>query len=244
MAEQRPGFPALARGRLPARRLLAARPVGVPGMLAVVSACLALAGCTSGRTLFGGRGATDSNRQEPVGGVLDDQAAMVDTGGLAVYLNTMLDLITGDSLTRAATFSDARDAAEFAPTKINRLRYALALSVPDHGGSDAVEAARRLRELLAAGDTLSPAERRLAMVQLHQAEQLTILETASIELNQRLADTQAALDSRTEAENNARIQALQAQISSLQTQLDDANQMLDAITNIEQTISEREDNDD
>jgi hypothetical protein len=201
--------------------------------LVIVGTWLALAGCTSG-SLFGG-GAR--NATPAAGPVTETLSPSGDTAGLVVYLDMMQRLIEGDALTRAETFNDARDDANFAPTTTNRLRFALALSVPGHSGSDAEAATERLRALLAAGDALLPEERTLAAIQLRQAEQFVILETNAAELQEMLESAVATRD----AETAERIQRLLAENQRLEAELNDATQMLDAITSIEQSISERED---
>ena len=156
--------------------------------------------------------------------------------GLRVYLESMQQLIAGDPLARAAAFNDAERAAEFAPTTTNRLRYALALSIPGHAGSDPAAASERLGALLAAGDTLLPEERMLAMVQLRQAEQLQILATANAELTRRFETAIAESD----AERAERLRVVLAENERLRRELEDATTMLEAITTIERSISESE----
>jgi hypothetical protein len=161
------------------------------------------------------------------------------TGGDAVgdYLDMMQRLIEGDAFTRADIFREAEEAAEFAPTTANRLRYALALSVPGHPGSDPEAAAARLGELIATGDALVPQERELAAIQLHNVQQLLILEGNGAELQERL---DAAINER-DAETAETIRSLQSDNAELRTELEDATSMLEAIMNIEESISERED---
>jgi hypothetical protein len=145
-------------------------------------------------------------------------------------------LINGDALTRAEAFSDAEDAAAYAPTTANRLRYALALSVPGHPRSDPVAAATRLRDLIAAGNALLPAERRLATLQLQAAEQQIVLQDSRDELERQLSAAGTARD----ADTADQIRRLQADNQRLSTVLGAATEMLEAITNIEESISERE----
>lgn len=207
-------------------------------LAALVGAALLLTGCSSTGSFFGGsaRDAGGSDDVETAAGGGSD-GARVDTAGLAYYFDLMLRLTDDDALTRAEAFNDARDGAEFAPTTSNRLSYALALSVPGHAGSDPAAAAERLRDLIAAGDALLPEERMLARIQLRYAEQLEVLEGNRVEL-------QAMLDAARAAQNEAAqetIRGLQAQNAELRAELENATEMLDAITRIEESISERED---
>lgn len=165
-------------------------------------------------------------------------AADFDAAGLAVYLDMMQRLVEGDAPGRAEAFNEAQDAAEAAPTPTNRLRYALALSVPGHPGSDAHAAAERLRALIAADDTFSAEERMLATLQLRQVEDFLILE----EQNESLRRQQSAALEAKDSENAERLAALQTENQRLRTELENTTKMLEAITNIEQSISEREGN--
>jgi hypothetical protein len=118
--------------------------------LIALPALTQLAACSTSGPLFG---STVRSGRAPVA------TEIVDTGGLSDYLVMFDRLINGDALTRAEAFSDAEDAAAYAPTTANRLRYALALSVPGHPRSDPVAAATRLRDLIAAGENAVPFRR-------------------------------------------------------------------------------------
>jgi len=201
----------------------------------LTSALATLCACSSTGSLF--RNAGSNNGGSTNSTTAEAGSGVIDTDGLAVYLETMQRLIEGDSLTRAATFSDLQDAAEFAPTTTNRLLYALALALPGHNGSDPVAGAERLRGLLAAGDTLLPEERMLAQIQLQSAGQLEILQSVGVDLEDDLAAALAARD----AEHAQVLQDVLAENQRLEAELEDATAMLDAITNIERSLSERED---
>lgn len=216
------------------------RPWPTVGALALLMAMTALAGCSTG-SLFrssgsnsgdGNSSSTSSSNSEA------NEATTLDASNVTVYLDTMQRLIEGDSLTQAAMFSDIEDAAEFAPTTTNRLLYALALSLPGHNGSDADEAAERLRNLIAAGNTLLPEERMLAQIQLQAANELAILRAAGADSEARTANQLAAQNQ----EHAAELAARQAEIDRLEAELRDVTTTLDAITNIERSLSEREGN--
>lgn len=212
------------------------RTTGVPAWRALTAgiAMLVLTGCSASGSLFGGASRSGSSGRD---GTQASELTAVDAGGLGVYLELMARLVEGDALTRTETFSKARDDAELAPTKTNRLRYALALSVPGHQGADAEAAGDRLRDLIGADDPLSPAEQMLARIQLQTVNQLEMLQSASDEFEARIESELTARD----AEQAARLEAALADIERLQAELEDATTMLDAITNIEQSINERDD---
>jgi len=212
----------------------------MPRRLGIVAAALALAACSS-TGVFSGRGRESQSAagSEATTEPAPTGAAALDTRALEGYLEMMESLIEGDALDRAATFNAARDAFALSRTTTNELRYALALSIPGHNGSDAEAATVRLRNLIASGDLLRE-ERVLVTIQLRYAEQIVRLEGAQIELEQRL---EAAVTARDEETANL-ILRLQTDNAELRAELEDATAMLDAITNIEQSISEREDDDE
>jgi hypothetical protein len=205
---------------------------------AALLALCSLGACTSSGTFFN-RGARQAS-QEPATRNSAIEDASIDTGGLAVYLQTMDRLIAGDSLTKAEVFNELEDSAEFAPTTRNRLLYALALSIPGHPGTDPAAGAERLRNLIAAGDTLRPEERMLAEIILQAANRLDVLETATEGSEQRLATRLAERETELNTAHEAELARALADNEELKRQLEDANAMLDAITNIERSISERE----
>ena len=198
---------------------------------ALAVAALVAGGCSTGGGFLGGGGTTDSAGDNVAAATTTPGAA----GGLGIYLDTMEQLINGDALTRAEVFNDAERDAEIIETTTNKIRYALALSVPGHPGSDAAAAAERLRALLAISDLL-PEERTLITIQLRQAEQLQRLATVNADLTRRMEAATAAND----AASAERLRSVLAENERLQRELEAATTMLEAITNIERSISESE----
>jgi hypothetical protein len=191
-----------------------------------IALAFALVGCGAGGGL----------RDEPNAG------AGVDTGngslgaqGVAVYLDLMRQLIAGDALTQAEVFREAADGADFAPTTTNRLKYALALAIPGHPGSNAELAEQRLSVLLA-GAGLLPEERVLAEIHLREVEQRLILDASAEQLRRESA---TALE-RQNADSAERLQTALDANRRLRAELDDVTKKLNALTTIEQSIRERE----
>jgi len=125
---------------------------------------------------------------------------------------------------------------ELTPTTSNKLRYALALATPGFGGSDPVAAQRQLSLLLARPETLLPAERLLATVQLKEVEQRLVLQAE----NKRLRDDvpRDSADSRDKLQAlNRRLAAETDENAKLRKALDEARAKLEAITHIEQRSS-------
>lgn len=157
-----------------------------------------------------------------------------DANLLNPLLQLMSSLPQGDPARQAELFQAAKDAAELTPTTSNRLRYALALATPGHSGSDPVAAQRQLSEILARPETLLPAERMLAVVELKQVEQRLILQAENLRLQddaaQEAHDKVGAVNRRleTEIDENAK----------LRKALEEARAKLEAVTHIERTITD------
>src|SRR4030088_248497 len=79
-----------------------------------------------------------------------------DLTAITPALEMMRALPSADPARQAELFQSTKDAATLAPTTSNKLKFALALATPGHGGSDPVAAQRQLAELLATPETLLP----------------------------------------------------------------------------------------
>jgi hypothetical protein len=158
-----------------------------------------------------------------------------DCAAITPLLELMSALPKGDPARQAELFQSAKDAASLSPTTSNRLKYALALAIPGHSGSDPVAAQRQLSELLARPETLLPDERLLALVELQEVDQRLVLQAE----NQRLRD-EALHDSKDKLQAiNHRLQAEQDENARLRKALDEARAKLDAVTHIERSINDR-----
>jgi hypothetical protein len=192
-----------------------------------------LAGCTTSGGLFGSRGATASAVQTPPA---DGAARSGDGDGLAIYLETLRDLIEGDAVVQADAFRNVANAADTAPTTTNRLNLALALATPGHPSSNAIEAQKQLSALLASGDALLPEERTLALVHLKEVEQRLILDAEA----QRLQRAVQAASAQRNDQSAQRLQAALEENRQLKAELEEAKAKLDAIVNIERSIRDRD----
>lgn len=160
----------------------------------------------------------------------------VSSDGLALYLRTLRDLLEGDAVVQADVFRNAAAAADTAPTTTNRLNFALALATPGHPSTNPPEAQRLLNEVLAKDNALLPEERVLALVTLKDVEQRLILDAEAARLQKA---AQAATTQRND-QNAQRLQTALDENRLLRQQLDEARAKLDAITNIERSIRERD----
>ena len=193
---------------------------------------IAATGCSA----FGGR-PSSSQPLRPVSQLPPTAGTRPLAGeGLALYLRTLRDLLEGDAVLKADVFRNVAAAADAAPTTTNRLNLALALATPGHPSSNPLEAQRLLNEALAKDNALLPEERVLALVELKDVEQRLILDAEAARL-QRAA--QVATNQRNE-QSSQRLQTALDENRQLRQQLDEARAKLDAITNIERSMRERE----
>ncbi|MBN1239667.1 MAG: hypothetical protein JXB36_14280 [Gammaproteobacteria bacterium] len=196
---------------------------------ALAAAALLIGGCASGPWLGGAADESPEQRDFSNG-------AAVDMQGLNLYLEMMRDLVQGDPVTQAITFRDVAQSAGNAPTTTNRLKLALAYATPGHPAADPAEAQRRLGELLAAGAALLPEERMLVAIHLEEVEQRLMLDAQAEQLRQEAESARVEQNN----ENSRRLEAALAENERLREQLEEAQQKLNAITNIERSIRERE----
>jgi N-acetylmuramoyl-L-alanine amidase len=199
-----------------------------PERLTAAGALLALlAGCSLG-TVLGTPEHVDTQTAKP----------RADVGVLGGYLDTMKKLGQSDPAVQAETFQAARDAAQLTPTTANRLRYALALATPGHGGSDAGAAQKLLAQLLASPELLLPPEQALAEIELRQVELRIVL----TEENRRLQQESARNDRERTAAAARRLQVEVDENKRLRKQLEEAQAKLDAVTHIERSGIDRNPN--
>jgi hypothetical protein len=156
--------------------------------------------------------------------------------GIGIYLETLRSLIEGDPVEQADAFRNVASAADASPTTTNQLMLALALATPTHPSSDEAKAQALLSELLAAGDTLLPEERTLALIHLKDVEARLILDAEAGRLQRAAAAATAERNDRTTQQLHAALE----ENRQLKLALDDVRARLDAITNIERSIRERE----
>ena len=179
---------------------------------------------------LGGCGAMPSTRaKEPSLPSVDRNATEATV--ISGYLDVCLRMARGTPAEQAEILAVATNDYNAAPTPSRVLRYAMLLSTPGHAGYDPVVAQRLLREVLASPETLLPAERALAFLQLQQVDRQQSLQAdvrrlqtgAERSTNERIAQLTRRLT--TESEENARLKKLLA----------DAQAKLDAIANIERS---------
>lgn len=155
-------------------------------------------------------------------------------GGSDPYVSLMAELSGTDPAHQSDVMYDVEKNYTQAPTTLNTLRYAIALAVPGHPASNPQQAKKLLEQLLATPERMSSAELAVAKTMLNISDQRLKLDAD----NRRLA---ATVDDKVRAQANSdrRIQMQADEIAKLRRALDAAQHKLDAIKDIERSISER-----
>lgn len=169
-----------------------------------------------------------------------DDAAPASAGSeeTGSYVQEMYKLASSDPATQAEIYADSSAAATLTPDPASRIRFALVLATPGHAGSDPERAQGMLRELLSQPALLTPTERSLATIHLHEVEERLVLDAEARRLraeNSRAERTEAAAVAQ-------RIAAIEEENRQLRQSLAEAEQKLEAITSIERSIREQTDN--
>jgi hypothetical protein len=159
--------------------------------------------------------------------------AVTQAALLASYLEVLQRVVQGAPAEQAEILSSARRDFETAPTPSHELRYAMVLATPGHPGTDNSKAQKLLQELIATQGTLLPAESAMAFLTLQNVDQ-TLSQAAQIQHLQAATDH---TDRDRSAALNRRLQAEIDDNARLHRELDDAHAKLDAIANIERTLS-------
>jgi hypothetical protein len=185
----------------------------------IVAAALALHGCSMGST-------QRETRTETVVRTIDSS--------VTIYLQTMNNLGNADAAKQADVFYEVEREYTRAPTTASSLRYAVALVTTGHPASNPVAGKKMLEALLATPERMTTEERVLAAVLLQGTEARLKLEAE----NRRLLETVDGRN-RSQANSEKRAQQLLEENARLRRALDEAQQKLNAIKEIERSISER-----
>lgn len=192
--------------------------------IAVTAVVVALlGGCAQTKSFFSGMGKSDSSSDDV--GILGAPAA-------DDYLAELYDLATGDPATQAEIFADARAGSQLTPGPQTNLRYALVLGMPGHSESDPEQAQSLLRELLTQTELMTNSEIALATIYLQSVEEQIV---SNSEARRLRASTSRATQTQ-EAATNQRLATVEAENRRLRRELADAEDKLEAITTIEQSI--------
>ena len=193
---------------------------------------LLLSGCGAAADLLN-RGATRNVEPQPV---VDRAAASATV--ITAYLEALQRLIAAPAAEQAEIVTGAQHDYELAPTPSHQLRYALILGTPGHAGTDQPKAQRLLRELTASPAALLPAERALASLEMQKIDLQVSLAAENRRL-QALTVRNGSDKDRSNAALNKRLQTEMEENARLRKELEAAQAKLDAVSDIERSLSER-----
>jgi hypothetical protein len=196
----------------------------VPLLLAL---CLAGCAVTPATTSIAPPARPDSSLSED----RDAAAAML----IGNVFQSMQRLAQAPPAEQAEMLSAARTAFERSPQGTAQLRYALLLAAPAHPGRDLALAQTLLRQLSAQPETLVPIERAVAAIELAEIDRELSLKAD----NDRLQLDAQRGDRERSTASQKRLQAEVDENARLRKQIEDAQAKLDAIANIERTLTSR-----
>ncbi|MEZ5499040.1 MAG: hypothetical protein R3E77_06390 [Steroidobacteraceae bacterium] len=184
--------------------------------------------------LTAGCGGQFGKKPEPVAEPRVDRTAQ-QLASLTETIESLQRLINASPAQQAEIIARAKHEHELSPTPGTQLRYALLLGTPNHVGSDPSEAQRLLREVVAVPELLLPIERSLAFVELQRLN-------TQLSLTNDIARLQDSADRNAKdrlAQLNRRLQSEADENARLKRELAEAKKKLDALANIERSMSER-----
>jgi hypothetical protein len=154
--------------------------------------------------------------------------------GTQIYLDTMNALGSSDPARQADVFYEIEREYTRAPTTASTLRYAVALATPGHPATNAIEGKKLLEALLATPERMTPQERVLAAVTMHDTD-------VRLKLEAEIRRLLATLDDRgrSQANSDKRVQAQLEENARLKRALAEAQQKLEAVKDIERSTIER-----
>lgn len=200
-----------------------------PEALLLLAAGL-LAGCSS----------LPERGERPPAATPAPSAEAIQAAQLANHISALQLVVQGSPAEQAEVMAAARADYDQARQGPAALRYGLLLAAPSHPARDPEMGQRLLREVLARPELVSAIERALAIIELQRVDAELRVETE----NRRLvAEAQLEQERQRNVQSNAaltrRLQAVIEENASLRKAVEEARAKLDAIANIERSISDR-----
>lgn len=190
--------------------------------------------------LFAGCSGVAELRRDAKAPATAPSADAVQAAQLNSYINAMSQLVQGSPAEQAELIAGARGAYDPSRPGPGALRYGLMLAAPNHPAHDASQAQRLLREALSRPELLSVTERALAIVELQRVESEL---RATAEVDRLTSELQRERDRQRNTVSSAnvakRLQTEMDENARLRKALEEARAKLDAIANIERSISDR-----
>ena len=190
-------------------------------VVGLLVAALVLSGCSQTKNWLNSRKGTSSSGEIMLGEPQTEE-----------YIGELAEFASGDPALQAEIYADSKAGAELTPNPSTTLRYALVLATPGHREFDPQQAQSLLRELMAQPELMTQSEISLATIYLKSSEEMFVLSSEARRLrasNDRAQRTETAAI-------NQRLATVEAENRQLRRDLEDAENKLEAITTIEQSI--------
>ena len=193
--------------------------------IAIVALALVVTGCGTVGDLFG-------ERSETI-----DAPGTTERSTVQRYLGDVERLLSDDAETAPRAWRELSLDYDRAPTTTNTLRLALGMATPGHANTDLVRADALLTDLLQRPELLLSDEQLLASVHLSLLRSRVSAESVA-----RQASSSATRSNERElAAARAQLELLRSDNARLRRALDETEQKLAAMTEIERSIRERDD---
>lgn len=197
---------------------------------------LLLAGCATIGVVVAACSAMGAAKHTEEAAISPAERPPSDAVQLASCVETLDRLAHGTPTQQAEILSLAKQAADRAPQlPFEQLRYALVLAQSGHPGSNSTEARVRLRQLALATLPLGGLAHDVALLELQQLDR----EAALLDETRRLGSEVERAERDKVAPLTRRLQVEIEENARLHRALDEAHAKLDAIMNIERSITER-----
>ncbi len=153
--------------------------------------------------------------------------------GVASYFEVLDLMAPGDTVRQSTALASTLTEAQQNPTSSNRLRHAIALGAAGHSSSNPVEARRLITELLAGEHDLTSQEVSLANAFLREYDARVALYA---DLARQREESERQMKS-IGADDDRRYGTLHAETQRLKKALADAERKLEAVAEMERTLT-------
>ena len=197
-------------------------------VLLITTFAVLIAGCSSTKNWL--------NNVKGAGSSFGGPDPVLGAPAADAYIEELGLLSSNDPAAQAEIIADAKAVATLTPNPSTRLRYALVLATPGHPDSNPLEAQGMLIDILTQTELMTTYEIALAQIYLKNVEDRLV----SANETRRLRASSSRAQRTQEAALNERLATVQSENRRLRAALEEAESKLEAITSIERSIREQE----
>lgn len=197
--------------------------------LLITMIAVTVAGCSSTKNWL-------NNVRSGGGGSFSGSDPVLGAPTADAYIEELGLLSSNDPIAQAEIIADSKAVATLTPNPSTRLRYALVLATPGHPDSNPVEAQNMLRDIMTQTELMTAYEIALAQIYLRNVEERLV----NANETRRLRASTSRAQRTQEAALNEQLARIQTENRELRAALEEAESKLEAITSIERSIREQE----